>query len=188
MCSKSTEVQPNKQMGKLILRYAPRRKIHDKHLAFRKQKETPSRFSNNNVCYLCVARQKYHRELKILNTSGDDSISWLPVVPHRCLVRHSTVAVLCPGRSAGGAKLAASRTISQQRSWTASSWRSYRWRPDSVRWANQCTRCPCSRTGHCEGLIVTDAWPSRGSKCTRIHRIHRSLLLVCAVYWEGLVE
>lgn len=56
MFSKSTEVQPNKQMGKLILRYASRQKIHDKHLAFRKRKETPSRFSNNNVCYLSVAR------------------------------------------------------------------------------------------------------------------------------------
>lgn len=114
-----------------------------------------------------------------------ERISWRPGVIHRCWDHRSMVAATCSSRSVGAGTPVASCTISQQKSWKSSSWRSYLLRPDSDHWASQCTRCLCSKIGHCEAATTVDASQSRGSKCTRIHRIRHSLWLIAVTYQTG---
>lgn len=101
-------------------------------------------------------------------------INWLPVVAIRRWVHRWMAAAACSDRFVGEGTPVASRTISQRKSWKSSSWRNYPRRPGSDRWANRCTRCLCSKIGHCEAATTVDASQSRGSRCTHIHRIRHS--------------
>lgn len=120
---------------------------------------------------------------KNYRTFRRERISWRPVVVIRRWGHRWTAAAPCSDRFVGAGTPVASRKVSQQKSWKSSSWRSCLRRPGSDRPANRCTHCLCSRIGHCEAATVADASQSRGSRCTRIHRIRRSwwwLLLLLA--------
>lgn len=111
---------------------------------------------------------------KNYRTFRRERISWRPVVVIRRWGHRWTAAAPCSDRFVGAGTPVASRKVSQRKSWKSSSWRSCLRRPGSDRPVNQCTRCLCSRIGHCEAATVADASQSRGSRCTRIHRIRRS--------------
>lgn len=118
---------------------------------------------------------------KNYRTFQRERISWRPgEVIHRWGHR-SMAAAPCSDHFVGAGTPVASRKVSQQKSWKSSSWRSYLRRPGSGQRANQCTRCLCSRIGHCEAATVADASQFHGSRCTRIHRIRRS-------WWCGWLQ
>lgn len=114
------------------------------------------------------ARNKNYR------TFRRERISWQPEEVIRRWDHRWMAAAPCSDRFVGAGTPVASRKVSQRKSWKSSSWRSYLRRPGSGQRANRCTRCLCSRIGHCEAATIADASQFHGSRCTRIHRIRRS--------------